>query len=527
MNIIRKIILGICILIVGISCDEDEAILKSNNSIAIPSEVENIVEFINSNKDYNEFLLPSGEFNSSGIITRNNIVITRADENSSPHINGWIDLRGENIEISYLNWGENTKSKLDYRKTVKAEVSLINSCKTRALLFVNGKNAWVHNLEFNGIYTANTVIIWIGTSLDAYGVQNTHPVSGSRIENNKIKNWRGTNYCVDGGFQSSYIEAIQFGNKEIDVPTATNVHIRWNRIEDGPTTGPGESTFGNDAIVVADGPLTNQYNSSGDQYVNIEANYISGGMDAISIKANHVTVKYNWFEWSYSASSPGLNNRFGSFNTFEGNLVNNAPGPGIMIWTGDNLVFKNNVIRDCKWGIQFAGNTRIYSSTGTPEGEGGSHVLITNNTFVRNEINVRLYPNDPNDYAPHDDVVFINNIFYKKNGATSSVFVETIPDSTFDLWDPISYMGNNLFANGLSTPPSGSGSCVSCINHPSSSGVFDNVSLNNFDIETGNSPAVNSGRNWGWTSAMPTQDFEKKPRPVSTYDIGALEKNGY
>jgi len=466
----------------------------------VPTGV-NIVSYVNSQTSESTFYLKSGIYLASGIITRNNIVITRETSNDVPRIKGWFDVRGGWNIISYLTWdGDDWTS-----------ASQISN-PPNALLFVSGPGNEIDNNTFRDINNLEDIVmIWAGTGSD----HNTYDVSYVKIQSNKIKNWK---------HKSGFIFGIMLGNFHTDVPPATGAKIRWNYITNGPTVGHDGCFCGNDAIIVADGPLDyfTGFVPSAYQPVTIESNLITEGYDAMSIKANNVLVQYNVIRYSNSGSSPGIQNRFGSFNVFKNNLITNANGAGIMIWSGDNLVFRNNIIRDSKRGILFRGKEAFGA------GVAGKHILLTNNTFVRNDDNVVFYyDGNSTEFSYHEDVVFINNIFYKKDGASATSFEVDVQAVfvNYNIWLSISKMSHNLLANGFAAPPSGNGSCESCIITSSGSGIFDNVALNNFDLESVSSPAINAGRTW--SHGMPTEDYERKPRPISQYDIGAIEKNGY
>ncbi len=469
----------------------------AGGSINVPVGV-NIVSFANANPLYSTFRLSTGLYLSSGILTRSGITIIRNNTSAVPRIKGWMDVRGANNVINGLTWDGD-----DW-----ADNDAIGD--PGALVHVSGQNVTVEYCTFRDIDNLeDIVLIWAGVTSNQI-VHETVNVSNLKIQYNNFTNWKHV---------TGYITAVQFGSFTKDVPPALGAHIRWNTFSNGPTAGGYGSSAGNPAIVLADDvlPYFTGYNPHAYQPINVQGNNISGGWDAMSIKVNNCVVRYNVISNSNSGSSPGIQNRFGSWNIFEGNLVSGASGPGIMIWSGDGLTFRNNVIRDSNLGVLFI------ARKADTQGVAGEHILLTNNTFVRNIENVKFDPSSGATYSPHDDVVFVNNIFYKKNGATSTSFREVSSHPTYNIWTSISYMGYNIFANGFAKPSTGT--CHSCQEPASTVQIFDNVGTNNFDLETGSSPAVNAGVTW--SNGMPTEDFERKNRPVSTYDIGALEKNGY
>ncbi len=473
-----------------------------SSSLVIPvgSNVTGYVNLYNGLYGTTLFYLQTGNYTSSGSLTASGVTITRHG-NSTPKINGYFDIHGNNVTISHLTWdGTNWTGH-----------SSVMSPPNRNLILIRGQNVTIEHNKLKNITTLEsyTLIRAGGKEYNGYQAFN---VSNLKIQYNEIDNWK------QPVGSSNQIGAIFLGHFNIDVPEAVGAQIRYNIITDGPDTWPvGGCACGNTAITVADGlpPFpTATYIPTANQAVNIEGNEIDGGLDAFSIKVNNATIKNNIVTNSTSGSSPGIQNRIGSNNIFDGNMVSGASdGAGIMIWAGNNLTFRNNIIRDSEHGILF----RSESS-----GPAGDHILINNNTFVGNIDNVVFYNSQGAAYA-HDDVVFINNIFYKDSISSSPSFKNYPGAPSFSIWSSISYMGYNLFANGFSAPSGGT--CHSCPAPASTVQIFDNIAANNFDIETGSSPAVNAGTNW--SNGMPSIDFEKKVRPVGPYDIGAIEKNGY
>ncbi len=473
--------------------------LGGGGTINVPPGV-NIVSFVNFYHQFSTFRLSTGLYYSSGILTRNGVTIVRNGTSSVPRIKGWMDIRGVNNVVDGLTWdGDDWTGNSDIGNPL-------------ALVYVTGQNNTVQYCNFRDIDNLhNMVLIWAGVTSSQVNPQ-TVDVSNLKIQYNIFSNWKQ--------FNGGYLTGIQFGSFSEDVPPAIGAHIRWNQFSDGPTAGMSNGA-GNAAIVLADDelPYLTGYNPHAYQPINVQGNNIQDGWDALSIKVNNCVVRYNVIRNSNSGSSPGIQNRFGSWNIFEGNLVSGASsGAGILIASGDGLLFRNNVIRDSRLGVLFKARN-AYGA-----GVAGDHILLTNNTFVRNEKNIEFDPGSGAEYSPHDDVVLVNNIFYRKdNTSTSSFWIAPNSQPGFSIWTSISYMGYDIFANDYDKPSTGT--CHSCQEPASTVQIFDHVATNNFDIETGSSPAVNAGVTW--SNGMPTEDFERKNRPVSTYDIGALEKNGY
>ena len=193
----------------------------------------------------------------------------------------------------------------------------------------------------------------------------------------------------------------------------------------------------------------------------LEGNTIHDCEDGIEVKGSHITVRNNTVYRCLGGEA--MSNRSGSHNLFEDNLLHDIPGYAWQIWTGEQNVWRNNVIYNCGRIAHIKGGNR--------PGQEARDILLINNTFVGNDRGISW---DLKKHPPHG-IRLLNNIFV---GDGSSA----IEPAGRDLLQE----DHNLFFRFM--PPSAPGSGSICGVDP----LFRDMVAHDFRLRPG-SPALDAG----------------------------------
>lgn len=421
--------------------------------------------------NYLEYILPPYEYTTSNLVITRSGVIFRKQNNSTGEvkIKGKIELRGNNIVLDGLTWYGDVFSNNINRSSDPGTVSI--GGKFNRLANCSFKNFKVNSED-------HSIIILVGKTSSLYT-----DASGTVVENCSFDNWG----CVGAGTCG----CISLSRDRFSPDTRVGFYgviLRNNTFTNGPNSGGFNS-----AIKVFDAVTD----------VLIENNTIENASEVFEIKSSNVTVRGNSIR-----NCTGYNilaNRGGYNNLFEGNLVENIPAStsAIMIWKGGNIIYRNNIIKNCGYLARINSMESVAHSPLT-------NVLIINNTFynIARGFYFEAYAgsNAPNPPVYPINFNIVNNIFQGTSpinigldGSQGFVYNGTVTKNLF--FQMVPYGTNTIISNPM-------------------------FSDSNLRLAVG-SPAIDSGSDWNGTVFI-DKDFVIRPvdgdnNGSRAYDIGAFE----
>lgn len=367
-----------------------------------------LISFINKHKEFNEFILSEGEYNTGDInghnLSRDNIIIKAQKVGKvfiTKHPNREVSafvLAGENILIHGLTWN-GIKNGL---RTNPGTVSIAGK---------NNKLSYCYFTNFNSS-VKESIIITIGRKNHKELVD----ASNTIIENCIFDGWGYFSNTVN----KTASGCINIGTEGVLTPSFSGVIIRNNKFINGPYKQYGYNSAIKISQTVSD--------------TLIENNHFDKLQEVMEVKTSNLCVRKN--KITNASGYNILANRAGNNNLYEDNYVENifpiddgkSKSQAMMIWKGSNVVYRNNTFCKCKDMGYFIGKEK-------PNDPDAGYWLITDNTFTEWKHNLFSYkqPSSVNAKKGYPKNIYLyNNTFHSTDENIPKEIVKSSGDTDFN-----------------------------------------------------------------------------------------------